>query len=122
MAGERITEALAQGRSVVYDTLNDTRDNRDRLRRIAQVADADSIVVFTNTPLPLIRKRQQRNEVTRERHSVSTENFQEALDRFEAPDASAEFVLEFTPDDDFSVWREQLAFRHTTSSAAGDAP
>src|SRR5215831_13921304 len=51
LAEARLAEALEDGVSAVYDTLNNSKGWRDRLRRLAARHGARSVVVYLNTPL-----------------------------------------------------------------------
>ncbi|MDQ3239578.1 MAG: ATP-binding protein [bacterium] len=102
-----IINNLRIGISVIYDTLNDTVNNREILRKIAQKEKGESIVIYTNTTLDTVLKRQVENKKSGDRHSVSEENFQNALKRFEPPH-EIENALEFTPETDIEIWLSNL--------------
>jgi predicted kinase len=107
IAYERIGRMLSEGNSIIYDTLNDTVANRDVLRLVATKNNGRAIVIYTNTPLAIIRKRQRKNQLTGERHSVTDENFQKSLNQFEVP-KPFENPIEFTPSSDIQMWLSEL--------------
>jgi predicted kinase len=107
LAEARLAVALEGGVSAVYDTLNNSKGWRDRLRRLAAQHGARSVVVYLNTPLAVIEERQRDNQVTGERHSVSPDTLRAEVAKFEAP-GPIEEAIEFTPDTDFASWLPQL--------------
>lgn len=107
LAEERLAQALANGSSAVYDTLNNSRGWRDRLRGIADRQGARSVIVYLNTPLAVIEQRRAENDRTGERHSVSAATVREEAAKFETPEP-AEAAIEFTPETNFPSWVERL--------------
>lgn len=107
LAEGRLAQALEQGTSAVYDTLNNSKGWRDRLRRLAARQGARSIVVYLNTPLAVIEERQRNNQITGERHSVSSDTLREEVGKFEVPGTS-EAALEFAPETDLAAWLARL--------------
>jgi predicted kinase len=107
LAETRLVTALADGVSAVYDTLNNSKGWRDRLRQLAARHGARSVVVYLNTPLAVIEDRQRANQVTGERHSVSPTALHAEVAKFEVPGPS-EAAVEFTPGTDFASWLAQL--------------
>ena len=97
VAHERIRQALDNGKSVVYDDVNQTRDQRDVLRQIAKDSNSTFVIVHLNTPLNIIRDRETKNKTSKERHQVASVNFEKALRYWEDPTAE-ENVVEFRPD------------------------
>jgi predicted kinase len=106
LAEDQLAQALKQGSSAVYDTLNNSKGWRDRLRQIAVHQGARSVILYLNTPLAIIEERRTRNQVTGERHSVGSETLWEEIAKFEIPDPS-EAAIEFTPETDVASWLKQ---------------
>lgn len=106
IAQDLIKQHLTDKTSIIYDTLNDTFENRQCLRSLAKLYNSDAVLIYTNTPLEIIKKRQEQNQHSKERHSVSIENFENALRAFEAPSLK-EKAIEFTPTDDVFTWLEK---------------
>jgi predicted kinase len=101
LAQTRIRESLKNGRSIVYDTLNDTFGNRELLRKIAKEVGCEAITIYMNTSKEVINQRRQENEKTKERHSVTDETVEEYSAKFEAP-IGEEKVIEIKPGDDIN--------------------
>src|SRR3989338_2110441 len=55
---DEIAKSLQKGNSVVYDDNNIRFEHREELRDIARKAGARTIVVYLNTPMEVIRKRE----------------------------------------------------------------
>ena len=106
LAEGRLAQALEQGLSAVYDTLNNSTGWRDRLRHIAARRGARSVIVYLNTPLSVIEARRRKNEITGERHNVGSDILHAEIARFEAP-RPGENALEFTPDTNLASWLEE---------------
>lgn len=104
---EEINKALKNGQSVVYDDNNVRFEHREELRKLASGLGANSVVVYLNTPLELIRKREIANKSTKERHSVETENFQKVLEQLEVPTPD-ENVIEFKSEMAIDEWLGDL--------------
>ncbi|MDP3989154.1 MAG: ATP-binding protein [bacterium] len=103
----RVADELKAGRSVVYDTLNDTVGNREKLKKIAKNNDGEAIVIYADTPLDVIHSRRKENVESGDRHEVSEKNFQGALDRFEVP-RPPEVVFRRTPNQPIEAWLVDL--------------
>lgn len=84
-AYRRIDALLSQGKSVVDDNANFTREQRDRLRAIAVKHDVPTTVIYVTTPLAEVRRRWQENRQTRVRSDVRDDDFAQVVDSFEAP-------------------------------------
>lgn len=97
VAHERIRQVLDNGKSVVYDDVNQTRDQRDVLRQIAKDGNSAFVIVHLNTPLDIIRYREAKNKTNKERHQVAAVNFEKALRYWEDP-TEEENIVEFKPD------------------------
>lgn len=102
-AQAEIGKELHNGRSVVYDDINVRQEHRNELRQLAKDNNAESIVVFANTPLEKIKRREKFNEENLERHKVESVNFENALNQFEPPQAS-ENVIEYNPSMEMEAW------------------
>ncbi len=103
----QIADELKAGRSVIYDTLNDTVGNREKLRKVAQGSNGEAIVVYADTPLDLIHSRRKENITSRDRLDVLEINFQVALNKFEVPNAS-EVVYKRTPEQEINAWLDDF--------------
>lgn len=80
-----IDALLSQGKSVVDDNANFTREQRDRLRAIATTYYVPTTVIYVTTPLVEVRRRWQENRQTKVRGDVRDADFAQVVDSFEAP-------------------------------------
>jgi len=92
-----VEKALRENYSVVYDDNNPKFEHREELREVAKNSNAESVVIYLNTPIEVIKSREYANRETGARHDVSPANFQKVLEQFEPP-SREENVLEFNPD------------------------
>ena len=93
---QKAAQALREGRSVVCDSLYETRAMRDQAKAVAAACGANAVLFYLNTPRRLIQRRAQANEITRERHPFSPGGFSEIAAVFQVPDA-AEGAREISP-------------------------
>lgn len=100
---DEVAKALQEGNSVVYDDNNVRFEHREELREVARRFGARAVVVYLNTPMELIRKREAANKVTGQRHEVEPENFQTVLEQLQIPN-DQENVLEFKPEMNLDEW------------------
>jgi predicted kinase len=98
--------ALSAGRSVVFDSVGHTRKHRDRLRRKAENASADSLVVWLCISASEADQRRQANVRSPIRAHVPDEGFDEIVGRFE-PLGSDEAHLMYRPIETIASWIEQ---------------
>lgn len=84
-AYRRIDALLSQGESVIDDSANFTREQRDCLRAIAHAYDATSVVIFLDTPLAEAQRRWQENRQTTVRADVRDSDFVHVIEHFELP-------------------------------------
>ena len=107
LAQGKILKALKDGKSVIYDDTNARREHREELRNLAKQAGAESIVVYLDTPLEIIRAREEANKDSQNRHEVEPHNFQKVLEDLEVPSGDEE-VLIFTPKTDINDFLKKL--------------
>ena len=103
---QKIQEALRRGVSAVFDNTNAGFKHREEFRQIANECKARSVVVYLNTSDEELKKRQEANRITKERHDVNEEELQKVRDRFEAP-TSNENVLVYFPNEDIPEWLQR---------------
>ncbi|MDP2651060.1 MAG: ATP-binding protein [bacterium] len=99
----KICEALALGRSAVFDNTNAGFNHREEFRQIANECGAKSFVVYLNVSDEELLRRQNANRITKERHDPQEKDIQTVRDHFEAP-TQDEKVLEFLPNEDVTNW------------------
>lgn len=96
-AHAKIKESLRDHTSVVYDDVNQTKDQRDVLRNFAYEVGAKSVTIYLNTPMDLINQRMENNKVNEERHEVASVNIEKALKWWEDP-LKEDGVTEYKPE------------------------
>jgi predicted kinase len=116
-AQAEIRALLLAGTSCVYDDVSVRREHREELRRVASEVAASgqpvrAVVVYLDTPLTVIRARQEGNNVSGERHEVDPAMADEVAKQLEmpvgsGPDAEGE-VLVFRPGDDVEDFISKL--------------
>ena len=114
LAQEKILNDLKSGFSVIYDDNNPKKDHREELRIVARKAGVESFVTYLDTPLDLIRTREEANRKTQDRHEVDPLNFEKVLKDLEPP-TSDENVLIFRPGDDVEEFIEKLGQDHPST-------
>ena len=81
----RIQDQLKKGYTVIYDTGNFTKHERDLVRKIAKRLNLSSAVIWVNTPEVIARKRLIVNDQTKERFTISELDFDEVIVEMEPP-------------------------------------
>lgn len=107
IAQGEVSKTLKEGKSVVYDDNNVKFEHREELRKIAKEQGLADVVIYLNTPMEIIRKRESANRVTGARHEVKSENFENVAIQFEIPTLE-ENVIEFRPEDNIKEWINNL--------------
>jgi predicted kinase len=98
IARKQIGAVLAAGESLVYDDLLLERDDRRKLAAVAHHHGAELVLVFLDTPLPVIAQRREENTRTRTRTSVPEADMRLNASLLEPPDR-AERPICVRPDD-----------------------
>ena len=80
-----VKDNLRKGKSVLYDSTNQTIASRDKLREIATSAGADTCVLYIKTPIETVWKRWENNINNPQRSVVGRELVQQTIDVFEEP-------------------------------------
>ena len=70
IARREIGAILASGESLIYDDLLLQREDRRKLAAVAEAHWADLVLVYLDTPLPVIDERRAANSGTRKRASI----------------------------------------------------
>jgi predicted kinase len=84
-AYRRIGIHLNRGESVVDDSVNFTKNLRDRLQAIARRYDAHSAVIYIDVSLSEAQRRWQENRQTLVRADVRDDDFAHIIEHFEPP-------------------------------------
>ena len=107
LAQAEVFTTLKSGISVVYDDNNPRKEHREELREVARKAGAESFVIYLDTPLDVIRAREEANRTLQDRHDVEAANFEKVLKDLEPP-TSDENVIVFKPEDDTEKFIDNL--------------
>lgn len=82
---KRIKEALERGETVVSDTGNFTKKERDLVRQQNSQIGVETITIFVDTPANVAHVRLLHNRVTEERFDVTDADFEETITKLEIP-------------------------------------
>lgn len=94
-----IEKSLVGGNTVVHDTGNFTKYERQLISNIAQKLDLDFVTIFVDTPIEVARQRLLQNRQTLERFDVSDKAFEEAVLEMEKPTKEENSIV-FNSNDD----------------------
>jgi predicted kinase len=103
VAESRLASAFASGRGAVLDDTGCFRWLRDRYRGLAARFGFDTIVVFVDAPLDLIRARIATNLREGTRTGIKEVVFSRHVAEFEPPQPD-ERAVRFTPSDEIGSW------------------
>ena len=87
MSYDMVDQALKAGKTVINDSTNFTREQRDKLREIANKYSVPSKVIYVNIPEKTARERWKQNRNTKARYDVKDEDFAEVTNNFQIPTA-----------------------------------
>lgn len=82
---EQTKKALTAGMNVMYDSTNQTKVSRDKLREVAKSVGANTKVIYIKSPVEIVWKRWEENQKNLTRPVVSKELVQQTIDMFEEP-------------------------------------
>ena len=97
IARREIGAILARGESLIYDDLLLERDDRRKLAAVAKAHWADLVLVYLDTPLPVIEERRAANSGTRRRTSIPEADMRLDVSLLEPPQ-DAERAIYVSPD------------------------
>lgn len=81
----KVSDAIEQGRNVLYDSTNHTAISRDKLREVATAAGGVSEVIFVPITEQELWNRWESAKLHKERHIVARELIEKTLQMFETP-------------------------------------
>lgn len=113
IARRQIGAILAAGESLIYDDLLLERDDRRKLAAVAHHHWAELVLVFLDTPLPVIDQRREENSRTRTRTSVPEADMRLNASLLEPPDR-AERPICVRPDDALTDVLNRIRARWTS--------
>jgi predicted kinase len=97
IARREIGAILAGGESLIYDDLLLQREDRRKLAAVAEAHWADLVLVYLDTPLPVIDERRAANSGTRKRASIPEASMRFDISVLEPPQ-DAERAIYVSPD------------------------
>jgi len=90
---EQTKQLLQNGKNVLYDSTNQTVASRNKLREIANVAGAETKVVFIKSSTENVWERWAENQKIPNRSVVSKDLVQETINMFEEPTEEENLVV-----------------------------
>ena len=90
---ETIEIFLKAQKTIIYDTGNFTKHERDLVRKISDKLNIQTKTIFVNTSKKTAEKRWQENKLSKERFDVSENDFYEAMAEMEPPDFSENVIV-----------------------------
>lgn len=99
----RTRDFLQNGRSVIYDATNFTKNQRARLRNIAVEQGVESKVVFVDLSKDEAKRRLNENRARGIRYDVRDEDFDEVANNFQPP-TEEEHVLRYDWSEPIDEW------------------
>jgi predicted kinase len=97
IARREIGAILASGESLIYDDLLLQREHRRKLAAVAEAHWAGFVLVYLDTPLPVIDERRAANSGTRRRASIPEASMRSGISVLEPPQ-DAERAIYVSPD------------------------
>ena len=91
-AYRRLEQALVASSSVIFDHVNFTRAERDRVREIAARHGANVQIVYVSVAVAEARRRLTANRATKDRNDVRDDDFEMVVRHFEPPDDEPDVV------------------------------
>lgn len=86
-------EALKGGLNVLYDSTNHTKISRDILRKIAKDVDASTKVIYIDTPIEIIWKRWEENNIKKDRFVIDKNLVDITIKSFEIPTEDENLII-----------------------------
>ena len=111
---KKIQTSLEDGQTVIHDTGNFTKHERQLVRDIAEKLDIPSATIWVQTPEEVAFERLRANKESKERFDVSEKSFREAVAEMETPTVE-ENVIVF---DGVSLATDWIAQTFSASSSA----
>jgi predicted kinase len=103
---KEVEAVLKVGQTVIYDTGNFTKYERDLVRHIADNLNIETLTVFVDTPEDIARQRLIANRQTNTRFNVTDQEFEEAVAEMEPPDKNEPY-FSYSYDEPDDVWLEK---------------
>lgn len=104
-----IQNYLKKGDSVIDDSRNFRKSERQKITRIATMLGAKVVTIFIDTPEIIARQRLAENSKTNSRRNVSDTDFRETLEAMEQP-STDESPLVFQNGEDIEAWISKYTY------------
>lgn len=106
-----VDHELAAGNSVILDSTNTLRSEREKYSRLAKKHDAKCTVIFIDTPKEQARSRILENRASKKRQDVPDYAFYKSIENLQKPDQK-ENVLVYSGSISEKLWVGQNFTRH----------
>lgn len=100
---KRIENALKNGKTIIYDSGNFTKQERDLVRQIADRLNIETITIFIDIPKEIAYQRLLENRQAKERFNVIDTDFESTARELEIP-GDDENHLTFYFDESIDEW------------------
>lgn len=100
IAHKHVGNLLSAGESIIYDDLCLEKDDRNKLKKVADAYGVEYVLVFLDTPESVIQQRRDANLKTPARDHISDEKLKLDLSLLERPGADENPIIVF-PDTPF---------------------
>jgi predicted kinase len=107
LAVQGVRNQLLLDKSVVFDDNCLYLSQREELRSVAKICNAQSILIYLNVPKAILQERKKRNKITNERHDVPSAWLEEDTGVFERP-IQDEAPLTYDSDIETEKWFKRL--------------
>ncbi|NJR44554.1 MAG: ATP-binding protein [Hyellaceae cyanobacterium CSU_1_1] len=103
LAMEQLPSLMESGQNIVVDDTSCFRWLRERFIDFVKPYDYQTVIVFLDIPLSVIKKRMKQNEETKARHRVKQNIIEEMAKTFEPPQAD-ENVVRYSVNQSIDEW------------------
>lgn len=100
---KEIGDSLKQGRTVINDTGNFSRNERNMVKKIADDLGVESITIFVDIPEKEAHGRLLENRINKVRFDVSDADFSSTVAEMEKPEVREKYII-YKWTDDFDLW------------------
>lgn len=102
---KEIVDSLKQGKTVINDTGNFTRNERNIVKKIADELRVESITIFVDIPEKEAHERLLENRNNKVRFDVSDADFNSTVSEMEKPEVGERHII-YKLTDDFDSWAD----------------
>jgi len=94
---QRIEAALKAGKTVIHDTGNFTKYERDLIRHIADGLGVEAVTVYVDTTRVVAKERHIANQTTHQRFNVTDNELEDAVAEMEVPNETERHIVHKYP-------------------------